>query len=360
MAETVEQKSVLKKSERVVKGVWGSGGGAVALGRVYPPEAVSSEACILCLLDRSDVETAERRSSFFSPSGVILAASIISPELLNFLIASRLPYLIIKEELSHEIMGRVALLDAGRDILIVDPDIDTLNRYAAANRISQESALELASECGENRVGFTLKNDARGGVLVRADRTVSSAELFDALLDIAEECCGAPVSFGLDLSHIRSCNESFCERAEALFRAAVYGNFSIQLEGYRGELDLSCAYSLLHRVFCSLEQEGREFNGYLPRGILVSSPVWLMQPIPLGKADFICFDFDRLSARLLGCELDDLAREELPKEELLAAWKCYFSCFAPSCELRAESDRLASSPLFKEWRALSGVERVYN
>lgn len=363
MAQTAAQKrdfgELCKCKEKIFRGVPVSGGGA-ALGRLYTPEAAAvispRESCILCLLEQRDLETAERRASALAPLGVILSSCVISPELLNFLIASRLPYLIVREGFSRAVMGRIALLDAQKDILIVDPDLDTLNFYAEDNRISQAALLERAFLEQSGSFGLLLKREKGGkSALVRGIEDISSAELFDALLDITEELCGLSLTVGIDLLRV---NGSFCERIEAIFRAAVYGDISLQFENFRSDNDISRALKLLHGVFCSLEGEDREFNGYLKRGLLISFPLWLTQSSPQSRPDFLCFDFDRLTAHLLGCEAEELA-DCLPKREIFAVWENYFSRFAPKCELRAESKMLADSPLFHEWCELAGVVRVY-
>ena len=362
MAETAARRraSEVSEKEKIFRGVSVSDGGAAALGRIYTPEGAaakrSAEACILCLFSRRDVELAERGMFALSLSGAVLAADVISAELLNFLISSRLPYLIVREGLPCDVMGGVALLDAQRDILIIDPDIDTLNRYAEDNRISRACVGEHSAIVQSNGCGLSLKKERGGGVLVRGIEKISAAELFDALLDIAEELCGASVTVGVDARK----SESFCERIEAIFRAAVYGNFSMQLENYCSEYDILRARNSLHSVFCGLEQEGREFNGYLGKGFLISAPAWLMQCPMLAKADFICFDFDRLSASLLGCAPEELQKNELPKREFFRAWECCFSHFLPSCELRAESGRLCEKPVFREWCALAGISKIYS
>lgn len=349
---------VARRGEIALRGSFGSGG--VALGRLYRPEELCKrlhrEAVILCLFDACDIEAASRCSSLISPSGVLLSSRIISPELLNFLIASRLPYLIFKDNIPNELLGHIALLDSQSDALIVDPDIDTLNGYASLAGISENAETLGAYQSGV--AGLEIKREAGGGVLARSVEAIPTAELFDALLELAEELCGAPLTLGIDVSSANK--EAFFERIEAIFRAAVYGNFSLQLEGYRGEGDISLALKVLHRVFCSLEAEGREFNGYLPRGILLNSPLWLMQRPPLSKADFLCFDFDRLTARLLGCALDELPCDALPQKNLLAAWGYYFERFSPACELRAECELFSHTSLFDEWLTLARVEKIYS
>ena len=254
-------------------------------------------------------------------------------------------------------MGRVALIDAQRDVLIVDPDIDTLNCYAEDNRISRSALPERIALWQDSSYGLTVKKERSGkSVLVRGIESVSHTELFDALADIAEEFCGLPITIGIDLS---AAGDGFDERIEAIFRSAVYGNFSLMLENYRSESDIFLARDRLSGVFCALESEGREFNGYLRKGLLLSAPIWLMQNIAHGKADFICFDFDRLTAALLGLELCELQSAEFPKRELFRAWESYLLSFAPSCELCAEAESLGNSPIFREWCAIAGIDKIF-
>lgn len=338
--------------ERLLRGLWGSGSTAFALGRVYffCGTAGWSEGDIVCVFDSFEY----MQVPIFSPAGVIVSAGAVCPELIGFLSKTGIPYLILKEPFSEELAGKVALLDTERDLLIIDPSIDTLNDYALQKKaVGSRTAEMLISAEPSERI---IVGKKRGGALVTG---AYGGDMFDMLLSVAERFCSQPVSVSLPLPLAKADKDGFFDRAEAIFRAAVYGNFSVQLEGYRSADDIVRALSYLHRVFCRLEGEGREFNGYLCRGVLIDAPIWLCRPSPYPKADFVCFDMDKLTSLLLGYEISCADEADASGELLLGVWKNYFSRFATGCPIRAKSKLLASSEFFRKWTELAYVDELY-
>ena len=338
--------------ESLFRGIWGSGGTAFAIGKIYffHGSAGWSEGDIVCVFDDFEYTA----GPLFSPAGVIISAGAVCSELIGFLSKTGIPYLILKEAFSEEYAGKVALLDTERDILIIDPSIDTLNDYALLKKAVAPRTAEilLSAEPSEK----IIMGRKKGGALVTG---VRDGDIFDMLLGVAEQFCSLPVTVSLSLPSVHSEMESFFERAEAIFRAAVYGNFSVQLEGYRNAEDIVSALSYMHRVFCRLEEEGREFNGYLCRGILIDAPVWLSRASPFPKADFVCFDMDRLTSLLLGREISCADDADVSGELLMGVWKNYFSHFALGCPIRAKSKLLSSSEFFRKWLELAYVDELY-
>ncbi len=332
--------------EFICRGVWGSGGASFALGKLFFCRRGSSwaEGDIVCVFD-----SFEYAGPLFSPSGVVISAGAASSALISFLSKTGIPYLIIKEPFSEEYAGKVALLDTERDLLIIDPCIDTLNDYAQQKKTLGRAAELLAAERG------MIVGKKRGGALITPE---GDGDIYDFLVSAAERFCPRPITVSLKVPAASS-EEIFCDRAEALMRAAVYGNFSLCLEGYRGADDISSALSLLGRVFCSLSKEGREFNGYLRRGILIDAPLWLSSPSPLAKSDFICYDLDRLTSRLLGCKIEDARVVDASSSALIKVWSSYFSRYAPACHLQAKSKLLTDSAFFREWSELASIEELY-
>ena len=337
--------------ETVCRGIWGSGGAAFAVGKIYFFEGrcAWSEGDIVCVFD--GFEQSER--PLFSPAGVIISARAVSSGLIGFLSRTGIPYLILKEPFSSEHAGKVALLDTERDILIIDPCIDTLNDYALTKKSPASVTAELLS--AGSLSDSMIRGKKRGGALITP--SFEKVDIFDMLLCAAERFCSLPLTVSLSVPIGRS--DAFCDAVEAVFRAAVYGDFSVELSGYRSREDVSAALSYMHRVFCRLEQEGREFNGYLCRGLLIDAPIWLTRPSPFPKADFICFDIDRLTSLLLGREILSADEADAAEEPLLAVWKNYFSKFAPDCAVRVKSKLLTSSELIRKWSELVRVDEFY-
>ena len=149
--------------------------------------------------------------------------------------------------------------------------------------------------------------------------------------------------------------------AEALFRAAVYGEISIMLSGFCSPCEIESANALLHSVFCELEAEGREINGCVAHGLLIDAPIWLTERQRLGRCDFLCFDFDLLTSRLLGVEV----MEELKKthiDSLCRFWESYREAFCgiEGAELRAISRAQNSKELFYDWVDFMNISEIYD
>lgn len=350
-----------RAAERVYKGVWGAGAISFSVGRIYIPHiaaAAPEELSILCLIEGDEEWVFGRESRLLGFSGVVMTSSTVSPELLALMARTGMPYLILKESLPAELAGRVAVLDTKRDIIIISPELDTLSFYSKARGMG---ALKTPDSLYRKQNGDSALLYAKDGrtAMLRELPNAHPEELTQQLITTAEELCGTPLTLGIQAPRDEEGEERFRREAEAIFRAAVYGSFSIRLEGYSHEYDVQRALSLLHRVFCELEQDGREFNGYLPRGLLIDAPLWLTCPSPMRSPDLICFDFDKLTASLLGREPCHILRDGLPRELIFGVWERYFSEFAPHCRLQATAGILGDTELFEEWCRLAGINEVF-
>ena len=343
----------VSRGETVCRGIWGSGGSAFALGKIYflfNGKSAWSEGDILCVFDGFEYT----QGPMPTPAGVIMSAEAVCPELLGFLSKSGIPYLILKEPFSLDCVGKVALLDTERDMLIIDPSIDTLNDYAMMKKaVGQRTAELLALSEKADKI---IKGKKRGEILVTP---CIEGDMFDMLSGLAERFCSLPITVSLSVPLTSGERDSFCDAAEAVFRAAVFGNFSVMLGGYKSSEDIVSALSLMHRSFCALEEGGREFNGYLCRGLIIDTPIWLSRFMPFPKADFLCFDLDRITSLLLGRDASDTDGVDAAEEMLLSVWKNYFSRFAPSCPIKAKSKLLSTSEFLRKWSELAYIDELY-
>ena len=81
-----------------------------------------------------------------------------------------------------------------------------------------------------------------------------------------------------------------------IFRAAVYGNISIVYNADQHE-----AFSeFINKIFCELESDKREFNGYIKKGVIISTPSDILVSNKRG-IDFLCIDLDKIIPHLLCC-----------------------------------------------------------
>ncbi len=335
---TVFENDILKRRELRLFGVSGFNGAQLALGRLYPWSAEfekhSPESSVIYISRSADAARALSLLTLIRPSALILTPSAISAKLLGVLISASIPYLILKD--THLCLeahkGRVALLDTKNDVLIIDPQIDTLNSYPLDESV--QSRLE------DERVffarGYLLKERDEKALLLDAHAVSERGELFELLTELAESPYAPPVSIELPVPVNGRERESFCESVEAIFRAAIYGVFSVLLSGFNSEKDISVALACMHEVFCSLEENGREFNGYIKKGLVIDAPIWLMRPSPLKKPDLVCFDAEKLQNRLFGSEAFAFVNSSEAQNELYRAWEHYLSFFAPDCPMCAK------------------------
>lgn len=346
--------------EKIFKGVAGLCGESFAVGRIYIPDVrgqtLPTDASMLCFFEEAADSALFRYLSYTSPAGVIVSSNAISPRLVNLLIRRGIPYLILKGGFSNKYLGKVALLDVDRDMVIIDPELETLNAYPGSKRGVEMCSVVRSEERADS---WLVREKGGSALMLDAEAAKRGKSLFDVLSDIAEESCGRSITVGLCTPADKSDRERFFEDVEALFRAAVYGSFSVQLEGYSSPEDIRIALELMHRVFCELEQRGREFNGYLPRGILVSSPIWLFDFCPFPKSDFLTFDFDSITASLLGREVKELSSLDIPQKPIGRIWEQYKSRFLPQCALKAKSRELGKSDTFSRWAEALGIDEVY-
>ena len=54
------------------------------------------------------------------------------------------------------------------------------------------------------------------------------------------------------------------------------------------------------RAFRELLEENHEFNGFIPKGILVDTPFALLSKIPTEGFDFLCYDVEKISVLMAG------------------------------------------------------------
>ena len=104
---------------------------------------------------------------------------------------------------------------------------------------------------------------------------------------------------------------SLYETARRVYSVSALGPVSLLLSGIRSAEAMRNALATCHECYCDLYAEGKECNGFFPRGILIDSqhsPA-LLSSLPWGY-DFLSFDCDRLLAEL------ERERSDSPKERL--------------------------------------------
>ena len=156
-------------------------------------------------------------------------------------------------------------------------------------------------------------------------RSVEEDALYEFYCNIADRAAGRTITVIITRERHLYGEERLQLALRALLRASVYGRFSLLFRGILTDEDINGAMRCLHRAFCELESEGREFNGYIPRGWVIDTPLLLCSPIHISGADTVCLDVERLS-RLLTAMSDPCNTRELAaplSKALTNALSCY-------------------------------------
>jgi hypothetical protein len=199
--------------------------------------------------------------------------------------------------------GRVAILDSLTGTLFVCPDLETLGRYAAARGEVAEICRPLWYRRG--RTDGRVDDGADGWLWQEGDEE-DEERLFARYRALAEAHPDLPqtvcVSFGDSLRLYR--------QIRAVYRGAVFGSFSLLFSGISTYGEWTACRRLCHEAFCDLESEGREFNGYLPRGFLLDRGLSLLESWEEGGPDFVCVDAEALFFSLTGGAVPSAERVE--------------------------------------------------
>ena len=165
-----------------------------AAGRVFIYRHDSTrnipELSIICLLESLSLNACELIAKN-PPAALVISTHVLSAELLELVANANIPYMILKDTPSqlYRQDGKVALLDARRNVLIVDPCLETLNRYP---RLSVGQG-----EDGEPRL---IKALNKNRFLLDAQSTV---DLFDFLRDASERLGAPPITVMLTVPRSR-------------------------------------------------------------------------------------------------------------------------------------------------------------
>ncbi len=120
------------------------------------------------------------------------------------------------------------------------------------------------------------------------------AEGAEYLRRVAQRADGDPLCETRPIMLVVEVDGNFYETVRTVYLRGIYGRFSLLLRGILSREDWQDALRLCHRCFCELSEERREFNGYMPRGILIDSPLLLNMENASDGVDFFCLDYHRL------------------------------------------------------------------
>ena len=345
-------------TETRISGRVAVGGSSAVLGRVKLFDESYTEGSILCVRGG---ERLDREALLLCPPIAIIVFCNECFDSLGEACSIGVPCLVLDgANMRCELCkNKVALIDTERGILTLDPSIDTIELYS-----SKRNSCSASLDCAVGKI-FTdtnIEKKSLAGIdLFLADASIiGNDDAFEVAVGLGERFCPELLIFNLSVPKGNEGEErAFSELVESIYRAALYGSLAISLSCFDSEAELSRALRLLHKAFCILEAEGREFNAYLPRGITISSPLWLMRSSPVTNPDFIIFDLDTLLPSLFSLPIDViLQKEKALKKELFSVLEHYFLTFAPRCEVYLKTKYFSSSSLLRDLVRLANVKGV--
>ena len=205
-------------------------------------------------------------------------------------IGCSVPVFVIGEEYAEilpYILHRIAILDCPGQRLYVDPSIDVINRYFGCLAVLPPKKIPWLS----------IDDDKRGSEGIVTCVCGDEESVYDGLCELADRFAGARI-----VVRIRS-SEKMLEQMRGILRAAVWGRISVTYDAKTPAL-ADRYMDISHTAYRSLEKEGREFNGFIPKGIWVSTPMLLLS-VPNKYADFFVLDGKVLIDSFLGTEEDE-------------------------------------------------------
>ena len=194
--------------------------------------------------------------------------------------------------------GKTAVLDAAIQKLFVDPDIETISKYfsSSAQRTAPSPRI-LTLSCGEPtcaqmRDGLILRASALGGM--------GEEQVYEYLCELSDKYVGTRIV--VEVSFERE--HSFFAQVRGVYRAGVWGRFCLLCSGVLTPQRARRCVELLHQCFFELDASGREFNGFISKGIVVDTPLLLLgQPIHR-MIDLFCVDYFSLARRFSGQDVE--------------------------------------------------------
>ena len=125
------------------------------------------------------------------------------------------------------------------------------------------------------------------GVLWDMDR-IDLSEKDPSLLPLLEQACPRSVTFAVRFG------TSLYPLVYRIYSDSAFGQPSLLIRGIRNPREFREALAVCHQCYCELSEAKKEFNGYLPRGMMIDTPLALSASEPYRGCDFFCLDYDRL------------------------------------------------------------------
>ncbi|MBE6707508.1 MAG: hypothetical protein E7577_07720 [Ruminococcaceae bacterium] len=195
----------------------------------------------------------------------------------------------------------IAILAPSEGKLFVNPDIEAITSYLYYRPYIIRKKLSVLSMQAPSPEGCD------GIVIQENERLVDEETAYEYFCEIADQNTGVKLVAKIPFSESK---DLFKARIRALYRAGVWGRFSLLCTQVKTPARAIECTSLMRSVFCSLEGEHREFNGFIKKGICIDTPLLLLEPPKHRILDFFCLDINALCASFSGnmdldcCEIE--------------------------------------------------------
>ena len=333
------------------------------IGKINFFDESYTEGSILCVRGGEECDFSQL---LFCPPIAVVILNCAKSSSIGLFCSLGVPCILLEEgELSDgAFKNRVALIDTERGIITFDPSIETLNFYSKDFR-REGGFLRFGCEKGrflEVLSDSNLKNDEDTveNYLIPSRLLLNGEDIFDSALSLWERLSPELITVELSVGKNENEEKLFSEIVEQLFRASVYGGFAISVCGFDCDDLLLKSQRAIHKAFCLLEGEGREFNGYIPRGITISSPIRVMSELPIANPDFIILDIDSILPALFCLSPEEIIKKEKAlKKELFSLFERYFSRFAPKCDFFIKTKLFVGSSFLCELIELANIKIVF-
>ena len=195
----------------------------------------------------------------------------------------------------------IAILAPAEGKLFVNPDVEAISGYLYSHpRAARKKPSILSTQ-------VPSPEGCDGLVIQESEHIADEESAYEYFCEIADKNTGVKLVTEISLGESK---EIFEAQVRALYRAGVWGRFSLLCTQIKTPARaLECA-SLMRSAFCSLEREHREFNGFIPKGICIDTPLLLLEPPRRRILDYFCLDINALRDSFSGnmafgfCEIE--------------------------------------------------------
>lgn len=201
-------------------------------------------------------------------------------------------------ELGEHVSDKIGILDSSRGKLYVNPDLETICALFGERRKRHGTGISRLAVCD----GICAVPEGFEGLVVGYGLPDGTGEeaAYEYFCDIADKNTGAKIVASVPMG---DGGAAFVSRVRAVYRAGVWGRFSLLCSGVFTPEHTDRCISILHSAFRELDGEGREFDGFMRKGIVIETPIQLLARHRLRAFDFCCLDTDALVRRF--CASDD-------------------------------------------------------